>query len=188
MKQIDRLRIGLTILATLAVWSLLVWQHFHGGVPAHYLLQDPNMPRLSDWWGGLLLPALTWLLLSLSRRRMMATNSPGIKPVVFGLVAGVAIGLAMSISFMSGRESITSAVFFSLVPLALILPVYRPECLLGFFSGMSVAFGFVLPIPFGLLMALVTFIIHRFIGLRLLQLVGWRTRADHATEPVDTPY
>ena len=60
MKQFDLLRIGLAVLVTLAIWSVLIWQHFHDGVPAHHLLQNPDLPRMSNWFGGLLLPVLTW--------------------------------------------------------------------------------------------------------------------------------
>lgn len=175
---IDRLRAGLTVFVTIAIWTLLAWRHFHEGVPAHHLLHNPDLPRISDWFGGLLLPVLTWGLLSLAKRRVLATASPGIKSVAVGLVAGAAVGVAMSITFFSGHESLTSYLFFSLLPLALILPVYRPECLLGFVLGMSVTFGAVLPTLFGGLMALVTFAIHRFIGLPLQRLVGLRTSTD----------
>lgn len=179
MKQVDLLRIGLTVLATLAIWSLLAWQHFHGGVPAHHLLANPDLPRVSNWWGGLLLPSLAWGLLGLTRRRLKATDRPGLQPVIVGLAAGAAYGAAMSVTFFSGHESITSTLFFGLLPLALLLPVHRPECLLGFVLGMSVGFGAVLPTLFGSLMALATFVIHRFVGPPLLRLVGLRT----GTEP-----
>lgn len=183
MKEIDRLRIGLTLLTGLGIWSLLVWQHSHGGVASHHLLHDPDLPQVSDWWGGLLLPALAWGLLGLSRRRVVKAESPGLGPVVVGLLAGVAFGLALSISFVSGHESISSYLFYSLLPLALILPVYRPECLLGFVLGMSTALGVVLPTLFGSLMALATFVIHRFIGLPLMRMAGWRRGLN---EPADS--
>ena len=85
---IDRLRAGLTVVATLALWSLLLWQHFHQGVPAHHLLDNPDLPVVSNWYGGLLLPVLAWGLLSLTRRRMIKANSPSLKPVVAGLAGG----------------------------------------------------------------------------------------------------
>ena len=91
-----------------------------------------------------------------------------------GLLGGVVFGLALSISFISGHESVSSFLFYSLLPLALLLPVYRPECLLGFVLGMSTALGAVLPTVFGTLMALATFVVHRFIGLPLMRLVGLR--------------
>lgn len=171
---IDRLRVGLTVLVTTAIWSLLAWQHFHGGVPAHHLLDDPDLPRISNWFGGLLLPVLTWVLLGLSKRRVRATAAPGIQSVVAGLAAGAAVGLAMSITFFGGHESITSYLFFGLLPLALVLPVHRPECLLGFVLSMSMGFGAVLPTLFGSIMAAATFVIHRFIGRPIQRLLGLR--------------
>jgi hypothetical protein len=180
MEPIDRLRIVLTVLVALGMWGLLVWQHFHGGVPAHYLFADPEMPRISNAWGGLLLPALVWGLLGLSRRRLAKADSPDLKPVLVGLIAGAAFGLALSTSFVTGHESVTRYLFYGLLPLALILPVYRPECLLGFVLAMSTALGAVLPTVFGTLMALATFVIHRFVGLPLLRRVGWRAKPDPA--------
>ncbi|NEZ04625.1 hypothetical protein G4Y73_10730 [Wenzhouxiangella sp. XN201] len=176
--RFDRLKIGLSAFITLAIWGLLVWRHFHAGVPAHHLLNNPELPTVSDWYGGLLLPVLAWGLLSLAGRRVKAADYAGLRSIVVGLVAGTAYGVAMSVTFFSGHESITNSLFFSLLPLALFLPVYRPECLLGFVLGMSVSFGVVLPALFGSLMALVTFVIHRFIGLPLQRLVGLRTGAD----------
>lgn len=174
MQRFDRLRIGLTIFTAIAIWSLLGWQHFQEGVPSHYLLQNPELPLISNWWGGLLLPALTWGLLSLTRRRVNAAESPRIRPVIVGLLAGLAFGASMAITFFTGHESITSYLFFGLLPLALILPVNRPECLLGFLLGMTPGFGAVLPTLFGMAMALATFLIHRFIGVPLLRLTGLR--------------
>lgn len=173
----QRLRIGLTGLITIVIWALLLWRHLDGGVPAHHLLNNPELPRISDWFGGVVLPLLAWFLLGLSGRRSRAADSPGLRPVIAGLVAGLAFGVAMSISFVSGHEPVTSYLFFSLLPLALLLPVHRPECLLGFVLGMSVTFGAVLPTLFGVLMALATFLIHRFIGLPLQRLAGLRTGA-----------
>jgi len=172
MKPFDRFRVLLTVLVALGIWSLLIWQHFHGGVPAHHLLADPEMPRVSNAWGALLLPGLSWVLLGLSRQRLSKADRPGIQAVVAGLVGGVAFGLTLSISFTSGHESISGVLFYSLLPLALFLPVYRPECLLGFVLGMSTTFGAVLPTLFGSVMALATFVIHRFVGLPLMRLVG----------------
>lgn len=174
LRRFDRLRISLTIFVAITIWSLLVWRLFHGGVPAHHLLHNPDLPRISDWFGGLLLPVLAWGLLGLARRRVKAADSDGLKPVIVGLVAGTAFGAAMSVAFFSGHQSVTNYLFFGLLPLALLLPVHRPECLLGFVLGMSAAFGAVLPTLFGSIMALAAFVIHRFIGLPLQRLAGWR--------------
>jgi hypothetical protein len=172
MERFDRLRIALTLLVALGIWSLLAWQHFHGGVPAHHLLADPDMPRVSNAWGGLLLPALTWGLLGLSRHRLTKSETADLKTVVAGLAGGIAFGLALSTSFVTGHESVSGYLFYGLLPLALLLPVYRPECLLGFVLGMSTALGAVLPTVFGSVMGLATYVIHRFIGRPLMRLVG----------------
>jgi hypothetical protein len=50
----QRLRVGLTLFVSLAIWSLLAWRHLHDGVPAHHLFHDPELPRVSDWFGGVL--------------------------------------------------------------------------------------------------------------------------------------
>lgn len=172
MEPFDRLRVALTVLVALGIWSLLAWQHFHGGVPVHHLFADPEMPPISNAWGGLLLPALTWGLLGLSRRRLAKAGITDPTSVVVGLVGGIAFGLALSISFVTGHEVVSRNLFYGLLPLALFLPVYRPECLLGFVLGMSTGLGAVLPTLFGTLMALATFVVHRFIGSPLMRLVG----------------
>jgi hypothetical protein len=48
-----------TALITLAVWSLLLWEHLQGGVLSHHLRNDPELPAISNWWGGLLVPSIS---------------------------------------------------------------------------------------------------------------------------------
>jgi hypothetical protein len=180
MEAFDRLRLGLTVLVTLAIWSLLVWQHFHDGVPSHNLLADPSLPEVSNGYGAVLLPVLTWELLSLTRRRVHAMGA-GLASVVIGLTVGIAYGAAMTMTYFGGQDAITGFLFFGLLPLALVLPAYRPECLLGFVLGMSVGFGAVLPTLFGVVMALATLIIHRGISLPLQRLLGLRKSPGQQT-------
>ncbi len=173
MNPFDRLRIVLTILVTLAIWSLLAWQHVRDGIPAHHLFADPELPRISNAFGGLLLPFLTWGLLSLARRRVVSTDA-GLGSVVVGLVVGLAYGVALSVAYFSGHESIAGYLFYGVLALALFLPVHRPECLLGFVLGMTVGFGAILPALLGSILALVAFVIHRLIGLPVQRLLGLR--------------
>lgn len=166
MTPFARFRIGLTAVVAVAIWSLLAWQHFHGGINVHHLLANPELPRVSDAIGGVLLPVLTWVLLGFAKPR--ARIEPGgLRPILVGLLAGLAYGAAMAVTFSTGLESITSYLFFGLLPLALILPVYRPECLLGFVMGMTFTFGAVLPTLFGSVMAAATYLVHRFLGAPL---------------------
>jgi hypothetical protein len=57
-----RARILITSVVTILIFGLLLWGHFHGGVPAHHILNQKDLPEISNWWGGLLLPILTWFL------------------------------------------------------------------------------------------------------------------------------
>jgi hypothetical protein len=59
MRAFDPFRIGLTVLVALAIWSLLLWQHFHGGLRARHLLADPETSEVFNGWGALFVPALT---------------------------------------------------------------------------------------------------------------------------------
>ena len=58
-----KFRILFTATVTILVWIHLIWDHFNGGVPTHYLLQSEDMPGISNWWGGITLPLTTFLLL-----------------------------------------------------------------------------------------------------------------------------
>ncbi len=51
----------------------------------------------------------------------------------------------MAVSFQLGAEAITSGLFLGLFLIAFALPVYRAEYMLGFVTGMTFAFGGVLP-------------------------------------------
>ena len=55
-------RLYFTGLLTAGIWTLLIWNHFHGGVPSHHLFQQEHLPEISNWWGGLLLPILSWYM------------------------------------------------------------------------------------------------------------------------------
>lgn len=52
VSQKQRKRFLLTLVVVLCIWSLLIWQHFHGGVPSHHLLHRSDLPAVSNWWGG----------------------------------------------------------------------------------------------------------------------------------------
>ncbi len=85
---------------------------------------------------------LAWWLLGLAGRRVQAAGFPVLGPVIVSLVAALSFGAAMAVTFFTGHEPVTRYLFFSLLALAVFLPIYRPESLLGFVLGVSVAFGF----------------------------------------------
>lgn len=153
-------QVSLTILVALAILSLLLWQHLHEGVPRHYLLHRADMPSFSNWWGAVLLPALTWY--SVGRVNKRAGHSwPG--KVLIGFFASAFYGITMSVAYMNGWEQITSIMAPAIFLIALFVPIYQAEYFLGFVLGMTYTFGAVLPILFAIIFALAGFVIYRFI-------------------------
>jgi hypothetical protein len=152
--QFPRFRARLVLGTTLAVWALLAWRHVHGGVPVHHVLRRGDLPGISCWWDGILAPALAWFLAGRARKRLAASGS-GLRatdPVVLGWAGGLGFGLALGWAALHAPPVAAQAPLVLLL-LALLLPTYRAECVLGFVLGMTPAVGTVLPLVFATLMA-----------------------------------
>ncbi|MCE2893667.1 MAG: hypothetical protein LW721_04460 [Flammeovirgaceae bacterium] len=160
-KMFFRYRLFLTALITVAIWSLLTWDYYHGGVPSHHLLARNDLPAFSNWWGGLLLPLLTWFLLYRIQKRMGSDNekkpSPSSIPntILYGFISALLFGIVLSTFFTLGNKDIPFYMMMSLFAAALFFPIYRADCFLGFVIGMTFTFGGVLPIGIGTILALI---------------------------------
>jgi hypothetical protein len=148
----SRLRLRFTITIALAIWSLLVWQYGHGGVPSHRFLARDDMPLISNWWGALTLPVLTWFLTGRIGHRLAqhvsdraATNSAWRK-IQVGYAVALVYAISLAAAFMTGHNDISSGLFQALPVLALFVPIFRAECVLGFVLGLTYSFGGVLPV------------------------------------------
>jgi hypothetical protein len=136
------------------------------------------MPAFSNWWGLLLLPALAWFAGGRVAKRiapMSADDDVAVKlpaSVIAGFAGALLFGIALSASFMTGHDSISLALFQAMLLLALLLPVYRVECLLGFVLGMTFTFGAVLPTFIGSVIAAISAAVH-FLVYPLFVL-GWK--------------
>ena len=164
MKLPLRLRILLTFIVTLLVWSHLAWDYFHGGVPTHYLLHDDRLPGIPNWWGGVLLPFFTWFLLYRIHKRIqggeMLVASESLPKVVLRFLEAVLVAVAIAVCFMHGIE-VTDYIMGSLFILAFFFPLYKSEYLLGWVLGASYTFGAIIPMGFGSLLALIFFIFYK---------------------------
>jgi len=157
-----RIRVAITVVTTATIWALLAWQSFHGGVPAHHIAHRAEMPAISNWWAALLIPVLTWFLLGRMKPRAIARP----KLVLIAFAAGALVGAAQAITFFTGHEAITSNIVLALFVVALFVPIYRAECVLGFILAMTASFGAVLPTAFAAVMSAVGVILYR--GVRLI--------------------
>lgn len=172
-----RMRLILTASSAAFVCGILLWEHTHGGVVTHTVMARDDMPGLSNWWGGLLLPALAWFLLGRIQQRGFrekqgrAPLQPG--TVLAGFAGAAAFGGVLSVFFVAGREDLTSGMAMALVPLALLFPIYRAEYVLGFVMAMTVTFGAILPTVFAGLVALMALPMHRIPRALVVAIAGW---------------
>ena len=133
--------LGLALVAT-AVH--LGWEISHGGVQSHHLLARGDMPAVSNWWGLLVLPLLGWFASRIVAGRARA-NQGTVANAVAALLGSLLVGVALSVSFAAGYESVQSGIFFTALAAGLVLPTYRAEYVFGFVLGMTFVFGSVIP-------------------------------------------
>jgi len=173
-QQAKRIRIYLTVAVLLAEIGHLAWEHFHGGIASHHFLNRADMPAVSNGWGLLLLPAISWFLGGIALRRSIATaaaatiNAPGGQAEAAGLARGVFVGFfaellfgaSLAATFSLGYHDVTSILFFGMLLLALVFRVYRAECVLGFVLGMTFTFGAILPALVASVTAVISAVAH----------------------------
>lgn len=177
--QFSRLRRRVTALVTFLILATLVWKHGHGGVPRHHLLHRADLPAISCWWDAVVLPLLTWGLLGRVRRRLISnTLEEAWTPkrsasVLLSFAGALLFGALLAGLFMGGQETALSYLVDGLLLLALLFPLYRAECVLGFVLGMTWTFGAVLPTLFACLVALMSGLLYRLVRPLLFRFGHW---------------
>jgi hypothetical protein len=153
----------------------LGWEYTHGGVVAHHLLANPDLPAISNWWGLLVVPLLVWFLVGRIQRRAATLVQAGSRER-FRTIAQARFGVsllwggALALAFTLGHPSVTW-IFFGAFAAALLARAWRAEYVLGFVLGMSFTFGAVLPLLVASVIAACSFAVHLLLGtaLRLLR-------------------
>ena len=149
---------------TLTIWSMLIWQYLHEGVPSHHLLRRADLPAISNWWGGILLPVLSWVMLGRIQKRILQTpfaEAPLLSKQTFiSFVLSLIYGAMLSFTFFNGYSDVSSVMFPGILFFAIFFRVYREEFILGFILSMSVTFGAVLPTIFGAIIALASAVVY----------------------------
>jgi hypothetical protein len=155
------MRLALTAAAGVAMALMLVWEYFNGGVVSHHFLARRDMPAISNWWGLLVTPALTWFLLGRIEKRMADKRQ-----VILGFVFAFLFGAALATFFATGHQEWCGHMVLTLPVLALFFAIYRAECVLGFVLGMTFIFGPILPVFAACIFATMGFIIYQ--GVRFI--------------------
>jgi hypothetical protein len=156
-------RIYFTVGVMLAELAHITWEYFNGGVKSHHFLNLSDMPAISNWWGLLLLPSLTWFITGRIQKRMAGKNTATATfsvSIFAGFVSSLLFGILLSISFVNNYETIAELLFLGMFLLAFLLPIYRAECVLGFVLGMTFTFGVVLPTAIGSVIAGISATVH----------------------------
>ena len=181
-------RVYFTAFAAIASWSLLGWSYYHGGVPRHHILADKDLPFFSNWWGGILLPLLTWFLLYRLHKRLgrdyagEVENSKYPNQVVYGFAGALIFGILLSVFFTFQYTDLAGNLLLALLLLALFLPIYRAECLLGFVIGMTFTFGGVLPIIIGSILVAVSAVLYLLARPGILYVASSVARVAYTTK------
>ena len=181
-KLFFRYRLYFICLVTLAIWSLLAWDYFHGGIPAHHLLHDPELPSVSNTWGGLLLPVLTaYLLYRIQKRNQpkdeeQTIDLQNLRKVFFAFAISVIYALTIALAFTFGYDAVSEFMFPAMLILSLIFPLYRAEYYLGFVLGLAYFFGAVLPSGIGAVVVLISAATNFGLHPLLLKLKNWVVR------------
>ncbi len=182
-KQRRWLRLYVIGTATLAAIALLAWEHNHGGIQTHHILHSAALPGFSNWWTLLLLPALAWFVVGRVERRVArhvergATASTIPKSVWVGFFGALVCGFALSVGFQMAYTDAIGYLFQAMLLIALLLPVFRAECLLGFVLGMTFTFGAVLPTLIGGIIAAGSAFVFYCVRPVLANAWAWATRS-----------
>ena len=159
-------RIYFTAFITIVIWGLLAWHYYHGGVPSHHVLARKDLPFISNWWGGLVLPVLTWFLLFRIHKRIQKSYSESCVTklpvtVVYAFSAALLFGVTLAAFFTLGYQDIPGYMLIGIFLVALLFPVFRAECLLGFVLGMTYTFGAILPTAVGAVLVIISLALHQ---------------------------
>lgn len=139
----------LRMIGTLCVLAFILLhlglEYFQGGIRSHHVLNQADLPEISNVW-GLLLPLVAWFLLGTLERRLAQTEDAHAgKKALFSGVVVLSASVALIVSFELGQSAITELIFQGFLLAAVFLPFYRAEFFLAVALGMTFAFGAILP-------------------------------------------
>jgi hypothetical protein len=173
-KRLSRTRILLTVFVAATTFLMLLWAHFHEGVTTHHVLQQSNMPGISNWLNVLVLPLLTWITIGRVQRRVKINHLTGVGSPWRGIIArsmmGLMLGAAISFSFLHDFQPLLQNVPYVFLLLSFFVPIFFAEFIFGFVLGMVFTFGAVLPTIFMLVLSVAGWAIYKWLRPLFLRL------------------
>jgi len=167
-------RIIFTTIVTILIWMHLAWDYFHGGVPIHHILHRGDLPGISNWWGGIALPLLTWFLLYLIQNKMNQNGESGMRNsliyLFYRFLAALIFGVLLSFFFEIGSD-IPGQMMFGIILISFFVSLFQPEYFLGFVLGMAYTFGAILPIGIGIVLNIIFIVTYKIVRSGILFLI-----------------
>ena len=168
-------RIIFTAVVTILMVLHLLWDFFHDGVPNHHILHRQDLPSISNWWGAIILPLITWFLLYRIQTRigksvgLQSKNS--LISIGYRILGALVFGLIISFSFSIGSE-LPSYMMIAAILIAFFIPLYLSEFLLGYILGTAFTFGVIIPLAGGSILALISLFIYKVLRAGILYLIS----------------
>ncbi|NMP31742.1 hypothetical protein HII17_09220 [Thalassotalea sp. M1531] len=150
-KYFNRISVYLVVAVLCFELGHLAWEYFNGGVVTHHIMMRADLPGISNWWGLVILPLLTWLSTRLVKKRITfqsneTSSDAKIPPAIIAAFLGMlAVSAVQSLAFIMGYGIITKYLALSVLIVGLFLPIYRPEYILGHVLGSAFTFGPLIP-------------------------------------------
>ncbi|MCF7793026.1 MAG: hypothetical protein K9N09_03835 [Candidatus Cloacimonetes bacterium] len=167
MKKSYSFPILIPIMAFAFAAAHLALEHFTGGVRSHHLINNPELPAISNWFELITLPILGMVFGYRIRSYPNTTRWAGIPlNLLFAFLCSLIYGAILAASFIFGAENLTNIVFIGLLISGLLFPVYKIEYVIGFVVGMTPIIGGVLPLIFALFVAVISFVV-RYIFIKV---------------------
>ena len=162
-KLILKISLYFTVIVSIAIWSLLLYDYYNDGVPKHHLFARKELPEISNWWGAISIPLATYLLLHRIKKRFNSENSISMKTlmkVLYSFISALLYAAMLSVLFSFGNSQITGIFFQLILLIALFFPIYKSEYCLGFIIGLTYTFGGILPIIICSILAIISYLLH----------------------------
>lgn len=173
--NLNRLRLIISVIICISTFGWLFWTYFHGGIPSHHILDQKDLPAISNLWSGIFLPVLAWILLGKIKNRMEKQTIIDIQykskmtRILGRFIIGLFFGASLSVSFINNYKPFLDNVLYLLLILSFIVPIFFSEFILGFVLGMTYTFGAIFPTAFILIIAAIGFVLYRFIRLLIIK-------------------
>lgn len=166
-KIFTKIVVFFTLFVIIGILGLTLWDYFHDGVPGHNLLKRKDLPKISNWWGLLSIPLVTYISLKRIEKRVNFktdfTNQIFFKKYIVPFLIALIYGVFIVVFSSTGNSKISYSMFLILFMIALFVPIYKSEYFLGFVLALTYTFGGALPVIIALVLSTVFYLLFNYI-------------------------